>query len=86
MDLRIRSPVNLTSSTCMSDADQDKSERRTRNIWSLVKEENPTRIITPDTRYIEHILNDNHLRFRDKLKAVKQSIKCSAKNIPRSHI
>lgn len=82
MNLCVRSPAALTSST-MSAVDDDRFGRRTRNVWSLVKEQNPTTLRATDTRYIEHILNDNNLRFRDKLKAVKQSIRCSTKNIPR---
>lgn len=70
----------------MSIEGRGKFKRRTRNVWSLVKEEKAqTRSNnTPDTsRFIENILNDNNLRFRDKLKAVKERIKCSTRKVPR---
>lgn len=84
-NLKIQSPGIFTSSTCMSNGSKDKFVRRSRNIWSLVKEHKPMQLnSTPDTsRLIETVLNDNNLRYRDKLKAVKQRIKCSTKKLPR---
>lgn len=87
MNLRIKPAATLTSSTSMSVRGNNQFERHSRNIWSLVKEnDNSTRFNnTPDTsRLIETILNDNSLRFRDKLKTVKQRMKCSTKTwVPR---
>lgn len=62
----------------MSVRDDNEIVRRKRNILSLVKERKPTDI--PDTfRSVENILNENNLRFRDKLTTVKQRITSSTK-------
>lgn len=87
-NLRKHSPsVTLTSSTCMSFCGNDALVvRRKRNIWSLVNDKRHQSIgvnDAPDTsRFIENILNDDNLRFRDKLKAVKQRIKRSTRKLP----
>lgn len=68
----------------MSVDGNDALVQRKRNIWSLVKDKKPLRLNdAPDTsRLVESILNNDSLRFRDKLKGVKERIKCSTKKLP----
>lgn len=58
----------------------DKLPQRKRNLWSLVddgKSTPPSNSSSDTPRFIENILNDNSVRYRDKLKAIQERMKGS---------
>ncbi|XP_037033555.1 uncharacterized protein LOC119072443 isoform X2 [Bradysia coprophila] len=87
---KIEPPVSSSTSyipNSIPTENRDKFIQRTRNVWSLVQEEKSARIsdTLPDTpRFIENILNDNSLRYRDKLKIIRERMKGST-NMRHSH-
>ncbi|KAG4069121.1 hypothetical protein HA402_008432 [Bradysia odoriphaga] len=83
---KIEPPVS-SSTSCIPNSipteNRDKFIQRTRNVWSLVQKEKVAQISETSTdtpRFIENILNDNSLRYRDKLKVIRERIKRSTNN------
>lgn len=72
----------LDTCTSVSIETNEKFLRHTRNVWSLVDDKMPKRYhnITDTSQFVENVLNDSSIRFRDKLKSIKKRIECGVEN------